>query len=271
MQTQEHQHEPVTSATGEGEPIVSFPAPHPLAHDATKEQKEEHEKALALHNAMKQTITVKEDKDVKVLKPIAAVFRNGIAAPLYETDIARVKAGSDKAGLTYPSIHLQWAKDHTSEFLQWLGNATSIRWCVSKLKGVAQALMEEACDDLRGPDGKIIYYQSKGKNTDDAKPDYQTFNPKAFLDLMEDLSPRSETLAEINAAIMDIVNQMSELEVMEYIAKYGSEEGPKLYSEAMKKLKHDAQSYKSAKEKKKRHKTTLVDGAEETAGETVNA
>ncbi len=269
MQTPENTQ--VTDKTGEGEPIVSFPAPHPLAHDATKEQKEEHEKALALHNAMKQTITVKEDKDVKVLKPIAAVYRNGIAAPLYETDIARVKAGSDKAGLTYPSIHLQWAKDHTSEFLQWLGNAVSIRWCVSKLKGVAQNLMEEACDDLRGPDGKIQYYMIKGKPSDDAKPDYSTFSATAFLELMEDLSPRSETLAEINAAIMDIVNQMSELEVMDYIAKYGPTEGPQLYSTAMLKLKHDAQSYKSAKEKKKRHKTTLVEGAEDTQGEVVNA
>lgn len=252
-----------TAPTQEFKPMFEASHPGELHPQANKEQQEAHAKQLALHNAMKQTINVKEGKDVKTLTPIAAVYRNGVAAPLYATDIERVKEGSDKKGLAYPCVHIQWAKDHAQEFLQWIGIPTVVRWASSKLKGVAQNLLEEACDDLKDVAGNVVYYVVKGKRSDDPKPDYSTFDINNYLELMEDLSPRSETLVEINNAILGLVEEMVNLDLDSFVTKYGPERGIAEYGVALKAIKQQVESYKLAKDKKRRHKTTsLAEGAD---------
>jgi hypothetical protein len=240
-----------------------YQQPAPLDADATKEQKDAFEKELAIYQASKQVITVKEGKDTKSLTPIAVVWRNGVAAPLYDTDVARAKKGSDKEGWAYPAPHVQWAKENSDKFLQWIGVPVVVRWAASKVKQIAQSLAEEACDDLRNQDGNIVHYMVKGKPSDDAKPDYTTFDLGAFLELMADLSPRSETLSEINEAIMTLVEEMSNLDLDEYQKKFGDVEGAVRFKQDFSNLRSQAASYKQAKDKKKRHKTTtsLEDGS----------
>lgn len=243
----------------------SHPHPGELTTPDDPKAKEVHEKALRLHKASLQTITVKQDKDTVVLHPIAAVDRNGVAAPLYETDIARAKPGSDKYGFVYPSLHIQWAKNNPKEFLQWLGEATAVRWLNSKAKAVFQNLADEACSDLI-VDGKPQYYMVKGKPTDEVKPDYTTFNLDEFLALAEDLSPRSETLAEINSALYSLAEEMSNLDIDTFLAKYSDQvQAITEFKNAQLTIRNQMISYKTAADKKRHHKATdLADGTEET-------
>lgn len=274
------QETPTPTTTNNETPLgVEYPQPYPLPEGATSEQQAEYDKALGLYKASQQVITVKEGKDTKTITPVAAVWRNGIAVPLYATDVARAKKGSDKEGWAYPAPHVQWAKENAQAFFSWIGAPVLVRWAASKVKQIAQNLAEEACQDLKDSAGNIQYYMVKGKPTEDAKPDYTTFDINAFLDLMADLSPRSETLADINEAIYALAEEMTNLDITEYITAASGDAvaGVAAYKKDMDNLKTQVMSYKSAKDKKKRHKTTtLEEGAsngeqmEQTTGQ-VNA
>lgn len=209
--------------------------------------------------AVKAQITVKEGKDVKVLKPVTAVVRNGVALPLFETDIERAKG--EKVGVTYLAPHAQWVKDNTALFIQWLGDVIVRRWCASKIKNVLQGLNEEACADLVDKEGNIVFYPNKNPKIKEPKPDYQQFSLQEYVDLVEELSPRSETLVEINEAIISLANELAELDPDAYAA---TPEGNAAYRKDRLAIKSQIQSYMLAKDKKKRHKAeTLAAEADE--------
>jgi hypothetical protein len=208
-------------------------------------------------DAVAITINVKEGKDVKTLSPITAVVRNGVALPLFYTDMERAKG--DKAGVAYLAPHPQWIKDNTPTFLTWLGDVIIRRWCGSKIKNVLQGLNEEACADLV-VDGVVQLYPNKNP-----KPDYQQFDIQEYVDLVEELSPRSETVAEINEQLKSLANELADLndEDFKTIEEFRA---AKLV------LKNQIKSYILALDKKKRHKAeTLTEGEEDTTPATQKA
>lgn len=208
-------------------------------------------------NAMKVKLNVKEGKETKVLEPITAVVRNGVALPLFTTDMDRAKG--DKAGIAYLAPHPQWIKDNTPTFLVWLGDVIIRRWCGSKIKNVLQGLNEEACADLV-VDGVVQLYPNKNPKIKEPKPDYTQFDIQEYVDLVEELSPRSETLAEINEQITQLASDLADLndEDFKTIEEFRA---AKLI------LKNQIKSYILARDKKKRHKADALtegDGEETT-------